>query len=293
MLMNTARRRFGDRKEGRLLRTLHPMDLLTPYLMVERNDATNYIRDRFEIGEADRYVHKKRAEGLSSFGLMHLLIAAYVRAASQRPGVNRFVSGQRIYARNRLTVNMVVKRSLRLNEESTIIKVTFDPSDTASAVYRKFNEEYEKAIAATSTDFDTLAFVINLIPRPVKRLLIRILKALDYADLLPARLVELSPFHSSLFVTSMGSLGIPPVFHHLYNFGNVGVFLSFGSKYSEYVLNGNGEAVKKSFMDYTVAADERCCDGFYFASALKLVRSYIARPEVLDSPPETVVPDIG
>ena len=54
--------------------------------------------------------------------------------------------------------------------------------------------------------------------------------ALEESGLLPRALTDLSPFHGSLYITSMASLGIPPIYHHLYDFGNVPVFCSFGKK---------------------------------------------------------------
>lgn len=117
------------------------------------------------------------------------------------------------------------------------------------------------------------------------------LSFLDYFGALPRFLTKLSPFHGSLFITSMGSLGIPPVFHHLYDFGNVPIFLSFGSKYRENVLLDDGTVEKQSFVDFTVVTDERICDGYYFASALKFMRGIVRNPKQLDEKPAVVIAD--
>jgi len=268
------------------------MDSLTPYIMVKRNDATNLLRDRIELQAAERYIHQKRKDGHTGFGIMHLIIASYVRTVSQRPGINRFVSGQKIYARNRICVNMEVKRTMELDGKSTILKVVFDPADTAVDVYRKFNDAYERSLAETETDFDSTARIINSIPGLVKKLTVWLLNLMDYFDLVPRSLLDVSPFHASMFITSMGSLGIPPVFHHLYNFGNVPIFISFGAKYHEYLMKADGTVARRNYIDVTVDTDERICDGFYFASALRLLHSYLKDPSVLDAPPETVAEDI-
>ena len=93
-------------------------------------------------------------------------------------------------------------------------------------------------------------------------------------------------------ITSMGSLGIPPIYHHLYDFGNIPVFISYGAKRKVVELNKDGEPVQKRYIDFTVVTDERICDGYYFASALKLMRSYFNNPDQLDNPPEQVIKDI-
>ena len=90
----------------------------------------------------------------------------------------------------------------------------------------------------------------------------------------------------------MGSLGIPPIYHHLYDFGNIPVFIAFGPKRTETVLNSNGEPVKKKYFDFKVVTDERIVDGQYYAAAFKRLKALLMHPEELDEKPETVKEDI-
>lgn len=290
--MAITKRRFGDRKDGRKIRTLAPYNTVSPYIMVTRNDSLNYLADKFETSAVDKYVLQKRSNGLEGFGILHVILAAYVRTISQKPGVNRFISGQKIFARHKIEINMVVKRNLRADEADTVIKVHFEPTDTAEEVYHRFKNAVAKAFGESENDFDGAARIINYIPGLVKKFSIWLLKTLDYFGLLPMALLKVSPFHGSMFITSMGSLGIPPIYHHLYNFGNVPVFIAFGAKRSENEISDQGEVVKKKYIDYTFVTDERICDGFYFASGLKLFRSYLANPSILDTPPQKVISDM-
>lgn len=286
------RRRLGDRKDGWRVRSLAPIESMIPYIMVTRNDAQNLISDAFECSAADRFVHKKRAEGLDGFGIMHILLASYVRLVSQRPRINRFLSGQKIYARNGgIVVNMIVKRKMDINESGTAIKVTFQPSDTVTDVYNRFSDVLHTTFETKETDFDGTAKILNFIPGLLKKFAIWFLKTLDYFNLLPMGIINVSPFHGSLFITSMASLGIPPIHHHLYNFGNVPVFLAFGAKRIANHVTESGNVVKRKYVDYTFVTDERICDGFYFASALRLFRKYLSNPAELDVPPEQIFED--
>lgn len=287
-----GRRRFGDRKDGRKIRTLAPYDTVSPYIMGSRGDAQNYLADKFDTDAADRFVRQKRNAGLAGFGIMHVILAAYVRTISQKPRLNRFIAGQKIFARHNIEINMAVKRKLRADETNTVIKVIFEPTDTAEDVYRRFEETMDKAFGAAGNDFDSTAKGINLIPGLLKKFAVWLLQLLDYFGLLPAALLKVSPFHGSMFITSMGSLGIPPIYHHLYNFGNVPVFLAFGAKRYENQIADNGRVLKRKFIDYTFVTDERICDGFYFAAGLKQFRQYLGNPSVLDVPPATVIADI-
>ncbi len=291
MPMEKRKRKLGDRSDGWRLHGLDPYDTVSPYIMVERCDAQNFFNDKFEITKVEEYVREKRAQGLKNFGIMHVILAAYVRMLSQKPYVNRFLSGQRVYARNSIQINMAVKRELSANETNTVIKVFFEPTDTAEDIYNKFTKTYEDAFADGENDFDGTARIINYIPGVIKKFAVWFLKLLDYFGLLPKALLNVSPFHGSMFITSMGSLGIPPIYHHLYNFGNVPVFIAFGAKRHAYEMNEDGEVLKKKYIDYTVVTDERICDGFSYASAFKTFRRYLSTPKLLDTPPETVVPD--
>ena len=134
--------------------------------------------------------------------------------------------------------------------------------------------------------------MLNYIPGLLLRFTVRLLRFLDYFGLLPRVLTKLSPFHGSLFITSMGSLGIPPIVHHLYDFGTVPVFIAFGSKERELRVRADGSVYKHSYVDLTYNLDERICDGYYYASAMKVMRGVYKRPEVLDNPPEKVIEDI-
>lgn len=290
--MESTKRRFGDRKDGRRLRSLVPYNTVSPYIMVERNDAQNYFNGKFETAAADRYVQEKRSAGLEGFGILHVILASYVRMISQKPGINRFISGQKIYSRPDIVVNMIIKKELRADEMDTAIKIVFRPEDTAEDVFRKFQEARAKAFCEEGSNFDKTAKLVDFIPGLVKKAAIWTLKTMDYFGVMPLAIIRVSPFHGSMFITSMGSLGIPPIYHHLYNFGNVPIFIAFGAKRMENHIGDSGKVIRKKYIDYTIVMDERICDGFYYASGFKLFRSYLANPVVLDQPPQTVLEDI-
>lgn len=283
----------GCRIEGRRVRTINGMSRCMAYIMPERNDASNTYADDFDITEADRYCRMKIKEGMKSFSMLHVFLAAYVRVVSQRPGINRFIGGQEIYSRYSIDVVMTVKKTMSLDSPDTCIKVYFEPTDTIDEVYRKFN----KVVAESTGDsgdngFDSLSGTLLKLPRWLLRLFVWLLNKLDYYGKLPLSLLEVSPFHGSMIITSMGSLGIKPIYHHIYNFGTLPIFISYGKKRSKNVYQEDGTIARRKYMDLKVVTDERICDGFYYASAFKLMKKYIENPELLETPPEQVFEDI-
>lgn len=285
---------WGDRIDGRKIRTLAPMAQITAYFQWERNICSNFFEESFEITNIDRYIRQKRREGMTDFGITHVLLAAYVRGVAKYPQLNRFISGQKVFSRdNDIQYCMVIKKEMNVDSPDTSIKVHLTPYDTAEDVYNKLNVAVEKVKATQELDsnLDGLIMLLNLIPSIVLKFVVWLLKFLDYFGLLPKFLLELSPFHGSLFFTSMGSLGIPPIYHHLYDFGNLPVFGAFGMKRKANEVLDDGTVVQRKYIDVKFVLDERICDGYYYATFFKYYRRLLAHPEVLDNPPETVVRD--
>ena len=293
-IATTYKRRWGDRADGRRLRTLDPMANVATYLMATRSGSQNLFSDAVDIEKMNKYIHEKRNQGLPNFGAMHVLVGAYVRTISQKPGINRFVNGNRIYARNNIEVSMAVKKTLELNAPETMIKFIFEPNATIYEIYEQMTQkisEFQQASDEQSA-FDKLVYLLNYIPRPIMRGTVNLLKWLDYHGWIPRFLTLLSPFHGSLVITSMASLGINPVHHHLYNFGNVPVFIAFSATRHQKELTKTGDVVDRRYFDFTISTDDRICDGHYYASAIKDIKKYLLNPHLLEVPPEKVIEDI-
>ena len=286
--------RLGDRSDGRKLRTIQPMNRLMPYIMKKRSDAQNTFADKIEVSKADALCRKKVLEGKTNFSFLHVLLAAYLRAITQRPAINRFVSGQKIYARKEIVFVMTIKKEMSLSAPDTVIKVKFSPDDTLDDVYEKFNVVATNAIESLEkqTSFDKLIKLFNYIPGFVLRFIVWLLEGLDYIGWLPKAFMDLLPFYGSMIVTSMGSLGINPIYHHIYDFGNLPVFLSYGRKRTVFEYDKNGVMNKKRYIDIKAVTDERICDGYYFASAFKYFKKLVESPDILETPPTELIEDV-
>ena len=283
---------WGDRIDGRQVRTAQVMEQVTAYFMPNRTGANNLFSESVEITELERYIRRKRKEGLTGFSITHAVLAAYVRTVAKYPALNRFVAGQRIYSRGEdVAVCMTIKKELTAEAPDSLIKVHLHPADTAADVYRKFNEKVEEAKNEMETTADATVAGFMAIPRLVLKFAIWLLKCLDYFGLVPKFLLEISPFHGSVYFTNVGSLGIKPVFHHLYDFGTVPAFCAFGRKRRAEEIK-DGQIVERKYLDMTFNLDERICDGFYYASVIKYFLRLLTRPDELDHVPENIIKDI-
>lgn len=284
--------RWGDRIEGRWVRSAQVMEQITAYFMPNRTGANNLFSESVEITELEQYIRRKRKEGLTGFGITHVILAAYARTVAKYPALNRFIAGQRIYSRGEdIAVCMTVKKELTAEAPDSLVKVHLHPADTAAEVYHKFNAKVAEAKNEMSTAADNTVAGFMMVPRLVLKFGIWLLKSLDYFGLVPRFLLEVSPFHGSVYFTAVGSLGIKPVYHHLYDFGTVPAFCAFGRKRRAEEIR-DGQMVERKYLDMKFNLDERICDGFYYANVIKYFLRLLSHPDVLDTAPETIEQDI-
>ena len=292
--MKTYKRRFGDRKEGRLLRSIPGFSKFIPFIMPTRNDRLIHYEESFEVSALDRRLRKLRVDGYKGIGILHFIIAAYVRCVSMLPAVNRFIAGRRIYSRDDdIEVVMTVKRSLTIDATETTIKVHFAPTDTIFDVYRKMNEKIDEIKSSDdNNNTEDVADAFARLPRFLIRFALAIIRLMDYFGWLPQSIMDASPFHGSMIITDLGSLRIGPVYHHIYNFGTLPVFIAFGAKYHKYEINRHGQVEDRKYIDTKLVLDEGIVDGHYYAQLLQAFRYLFAHPEVVENPPSRVIEDV-
>ncbi|MDR2824951.1 MAG: 2-oxo acid dehydrogenase subunit E2 [Prevotellaceae bacterium] len=283
----------GDRYDGWRVRNVDTVFQVIPFFLRTRIDAQNFYSDRIKINHLEQFVadHKEEMPQLS---IMHILIAAMVRLFSQRPNLNRFVVWNKIFARNHFNLSIAVKRSLTDDGEETLIKPYFKLGYTLQDVVTHINAEIEKNIKlGQKNGSDVVAKTLGFLPSFLLRTAVLSLFWLDKVGILPRTIFRVSPWHSSLFLTNIGSIGVESIYHHLYEFGTCSMFLALGRKTTHNVTNRDGEIKKEKSLLLRFVLDERVCDGFYYASSMRVLNKILANPECLLVPPEKIVYDEG
>ena len=289
----TRRRRWGDRYDGRRLRSLDPFYQITPYIMRSRSDSQNFFVERLDIAHVEKWLRGQRDAGRADIGFLHVLTTAVLRTIAQRPQLNRFIAGQRIYARNELTVSLALKKKVEDQSSETTIKLAFQPTDTVFDVASRLNAAVvENKASEMQNETDNTARLFMLAPGFLVRFLVFLMRSLDFYGKMPRAVHAASPFHTSVFITDLGSLGIRPVYHHLYDFGTTSLFVAFGSKERHREIDREGRHVERKYISMKVTTDERICDGAYFASAFKQMAWYMKNPVELEKPLVEVSEDV-
>ena len=276
---------FGHRNDGRKLKTLPPFFKVIPNIMLERNDSQVLFKQDIAIKNLDEYIDKKAEEGIK-ISYMHIVYAALVRIIAERPRLNRFAMNGTIYARNKIYVSLAIKKSLTDDGEETTTKAEFNGTENIFEVKRKIDAIIEQnKDTSADNDTDIVAKTLSLIPNWLIRIIIKIIRSLDRHGMLPKSLIKASPFHTSVFLTNVGSLGIDSIYHHLYNFGTTSMFFSMGKKKKGYIYEDE-EIKEEKCITLSFVGDERICDGYYYANSFKMLFRYLKKPELLETKPD-------
>ena len=281
---------FGYRPDGKKVKDLDPIQRIMPHIMVHRHDAQNLTSYDCPCEPMDEFI-KAEYESGQKYNYMHILIASLVRTIALFPRLNRFICNGRIYARDCIQISFVVKKGLSSDVADTTIKLSFTGHESIGEIRDSIDEAIQKNNSLdTSNGTDKLAHIITLTPNFLIRLLVNLIRFADKHGLLPRSIINLSPFHTTAFITNLKSIKGPSIFHHLYDFGNTGMFFAMGKESLQPVVSGGELAVGK-IMPIQIVTDERFCDGFYFVSAMKQIRMLLAKPELIKERLESVAKD--
>lgn len=286
------KKKFGDRYDGRRVRHGDPFNVITPFIMRERNDSQVLFDAEVDVSQVEQLIRERRKNG-ETISFLDYFVAILVRTLSQYPRLNRFIAGRRIYARDDIRVSLVVKKEMNINTEETSIKFKFNPDDTVDDISKNIHliVESNKGGSGEKNSTDRLVKLLNMFPRGVLSFFLWFLRTTDYYGCMPKKIHEISPFHTSVFVTNFGSLGAEPIYHHIYNFGTTSIFIAFGNRRTQRVINKDGKIIERKVMKLRFVADERIADGYYLATSLKYFISLFAHPEQVEVKPEKVLED--
>ncbi|MBO2517011.1 MAG: hypothetical protein CW338_07030 [Clostridiales bacterium] len=282
---------FGHRSDGKLIKNMDPIVAFTPYLMPMRCDAQVFLNTKAPYDTLARYIVEQGQQG-RKISFMELIIAAYVRTIAENPVLNRFVVNKRVYARTDLSVSFAMLQDTGTEElAETTIKCNFDPRDTVFDVADRINaviEENRKI--ETNNSVDKIA---KLALNPVfANLIMWFARFTDKHGIMPRALIDFSPFHASMFITNVASIGLPAVNHHIYNFGTVSCFIGVGCPERNITVE-NGVNVRHRTLPLGVVVDERMASGAEWARMMVTMNKYLKNPSLLETPPEQVKFDEG
>ncbi len=276
---------FGLRPDGKKIKCGDAIEKIIPHLMSERNDAHNWCEVAMRCEPIDDYIKDAHARTGVSFNYMHVVIASLLRVYTLRRRLNRFVMNGRIFQRNALYVSITIKASLRDDAPDLSMKIRFTGCEDIFEIKQKIDDAISSLLKKqTNNKTNKVAGFLTSMPNGLVKFAVGLVKFLDKHGMIPRAILDASPFHTSFYITNLKSIKGEWIYHHCYNFGTTGLFISMGKEKDEAVAE-NGEIKVGKVMRLGVTMDERYCDGFYFIKSLKMWREYMGDPRKLEEKP--------
>ena len=284
---------FGRRPDGRRVKGIDPVMQITPYVMPMRCDAQVFLKHRADMDAMSRYIRRQKQEKSEQISYMQIIVAAYVRAISRNPEINRFIMNKQLFARNNCSVAFTILKDPKdADQGEAVVKIKFDLTDTLYDVRDRMVAAVEANRGDQPPGFvDKLLTGLFSVPG-LATVVVGAVRFLDRYGLAPAVLMEELPFYVGMYITNTASIGLHDVNHHLYNWGNVGLFFGMGMTEKVAVVE-EGETRMKRYLPIGITADERVCSGAHYARFFTDMRHYLDHPELLEAPPEKVRFDKG
>lgn len=277
---------FGKkRSDGKLVVGGDPMQYIMPYVMKGRNESAIYFKKTVNIENIREYNKSKRKEGIR-ITLFNIVVAALLHTLYERPNLNRFVAGRRLYEHNDFDVSYVVKKTLTDDAEESIAHVSLNEHDTIFTVSERMMEHIKNIEEGEieKSDDKLMAFVMKF-PRWAIRSIVNIVRWMDFHGILPKSFQDIIPLYSSVFISHIGSLGAEAPFHHLYEFGTTSIFITIGKVYEVPSKGPDGGVIWNKCVDFMFTVDERICDGVYLVNSMKRFVELLENPVILESSP--------
>ena len=280
------RHRFGDRKDGVLLRNLDPMHFIVPLLYPNRCDNEAYISEQIDLTNLNVYLEKKNSEKPEyAYNLFQLIVTAALKTITLRPKMNRFVANKNIYQRNEVTASFVVKKYFNDQGAEGLAFLHAEEEDTLDSIHEKIRRQIYQYRNENEDDRSTkIMDLFNKMPRFLSKFLVAIIRFLDRHGWVPNFLIATDPYYSSVVLTNLGSIKLHSGYHHLTNWGTNSVFIIVGEKKLRPFYDEQGNMTMRDSVDLGLTIDERIADGYYYSKTVRLLKKLLECPELLEKP---------
>jgi len=283
---------FSWRPDGKVVKKLPNTRRIMPFLMHGRAESTVYYEQHVEVEKAWKYVEKFRKSSGLKASILHFIIWRTAQVLDKRPGLNRFVAGRRIYQRDGIWVSFSMKKEMDDAAPLVVVKKKIDPSWSFEETVRQIQGGILEGRAGTKSTSDKEMGLVFLLPNFIVSFAVWLLRTLNHYGWLPGSLIRADELYASIFVANLGSIGLQPAYHHMYEYGDIPIFMALGTNEPRMMLDDRGRPAVKDMMTIRYSFDERINDGFYSIKALELLKQLVEDPDMeLETNSAEALPD--
>lgn len=289
--MQKEKKRWGDRKDGKLLRKLDSMHFIMPLIFPNRCDNEAFISQRIDLTNADAYLSKINAENPQfKYTLFHLIVAAMIKCVTLRPKLNRFIANKNTYQRNEVSASFVIKKQFSDNSLEGLAFVHAKPDSTLHTIHEDIRRQVQDCRVGKIDSSSDSMDLFNRMPRFLSKFLVWIVTRLDVHGWVPQSLIETDPYYSSVVLSNLGSIRLQSGYHHLTNWGTNSIFVAVGQIKMRPFFQEDGSFSMKNSIDLGLTIDERLADGYYYSKTVRLLQYLLEHPQTLELPMSQEVP---
>ena len=289
--METQKRKWGDRKDGVWLKDIPAMNRIMPDLMPYRADNEAHISIDIDMRPLTAYLEKvNEGRTTDKYTVFHLISAAIGKAFVLRPRMNRFIVGSKMYQRKDISIAFTVKKQFTDKATEALAYFTYEPEETLQSNHDKIMKVIHQTKSYEEKDTSTGAMdIITKLPQWLIAAIVKTVLWLDKHGWAPDFLIGSDPNHAAIFLSNLGSIGLPGGYHHLVNWGTNSCFIVVGKIYTKADYLKDGTVDVHDVVPLGITLDERIADGYYYSGTVALVKELLAHSELLELPANTPV----
>ncbi len=285
------KKRFGDRKDAALVRDIDGMHYVMPLLFPGRTANEAFISEMIDLSKLNDFLERKNAEGSDfRYTFFHLMVTAMLRVITQRPLLNRFIKNGSLFHRDEISASFLVKKRLSDTAGEGLAIVRAEPSDNLDSIHEIIKKQIRlNRSEEPDRSSDVMDVLASRFPRFLSRFILRVAVWLDTHGLVPQSLIETDPYHRSVLLSNYGSIRLQSGYHHLSNWGTTSVFVTIGEIKPRPFFRSDGTFEMKNSVDIGLTIDERIADGYYYAKSVKMLKTLLENPELLEDTMDTPI----
>ena len=284
------KRKWGDRRDGRLVRNTDSMHVIMPLMFPNRCDNEAFISERIDLTRVNEYLEKKNADNPEyKYNLFQVMVTAMLKTITLRPKMNYFIQNQNLYERNEVSAAFTIKKVFSDHGGEALAFIHSKGTDTIDTIHQELYRQISYC-RSDKKDASTASMdVVQKLPRFLIRLVGVGARFLDRHGWMPKAVIATDPFQSSVVLSNLGSIKLHAGYHHLTNWGTTSVFCVIGEKKKRPFYDEEGNMEMRDSVDLGLTIDERIADGYYYSKTIRLLRTLLQNPELLDRPLEEEV----
>lgn len=276
-------KRWGDRKDGKLLRKIDSMHYFMPLMYPNRCDNEAYMNIRIDLTKAEEYLAEKNASDPAyKYNLFQLVLTALMKTIMLRPKMNYFIANGNMYERNELTAAFTVKKIFSDKGGEALARIRAKNTDNINTIH---DQIYQQISFCRSDDKDPSTASMDMIQKiPGKHLIGAAARFLDRHGWMPSSIIATDPYYCSAVLTNLGSIKLDTGYHHMTNWGTNSVFCVIGMMKKRPYYDDDGNVTMRQSVNIGLTIDERLADGYYYAKTTRLLKHLLENPELLELP---------